>query len=642
MFKNVASQKLIVYVFDSTTNLPKTGDAANLTAYVSKDWGTVTVLGDTSATEMDSTNAKGFYLFDLTQGETNGDCLLFTCKSSTANMVVLAMPATVFTTPPSFPTFTTPPTAAANATAVWQDTTSGDFTVASSIGKSLYTAGVVPGASGGLFIAGSNATLVVSGVTTFTGAVTATNASNSIVGIDVAKVNAVSTSSVTTIGANLGTTQPVNFTGTGASALAKVDVIDSAGQAVTNFDGTASAGGATSITLDAATAVATANIYNNRKITLISGTGAGQVNVITTYAANRVATVLRTWTTNPSSDTTYILGETVDANVALWRDAAPSVLISGRVDANTQATASSLTFGLTGNITGNLSGSVASVVGAVGSVTGNVGGNVTGNVTGSVGSVVGAVGSVAGNVTGSVGSVASGGITTASFAAGAIDNAAIAANAIGASELANDAVLEIAAGVWDLPISGHTTSGTTGGALNAAGAAGDPWSTVLPGAYAATTAGFIIGTNINALITSRMATYVQPTGFLSATFPSGTIANTTNITAGTITTVSGNVNGSVGSVSGSVTGSVGSVVSAVTVGTNNDKTGYSMVATGLDLVLVAGKTLPNAIKYIGATTAGKLPSGAGSGQEDWLDFAGNAAVDITVDSSGNRTVIVYH
>lgn len=33
-----------------------------------------------------------------------------------------------------------------------------------------------------------------------------------------------------------------------------------------------------------------------------------------------------------------------------------------------------------------------------------------------------------------------------------------------------------------------------------------------------------------------MASYTQPTGFLAATFPGGTVANTTNITAGTITT----------------------------------------------------------------------------------------------------------
>ncbi len=99
---NVASQKLIVFAFDSTTNLPKTGDAANLTAYVSKNYGAVTVLGDTSATEMDATNAKGYYLFDLTQAETNADTLLFSAKSSTANIVVIGVPAVVFTTAANF------------------------------------------------------------------------------------------------------------------------------------------------------------------------------------------------------------------------------------------------------------------------------------------------------------------------------------------------------------------------------------------------------------------------------------------------------------------------------------------------------------------------------------------------------------
>ena len=43
-------------------------------------------------------------------------------------------------------------------------------------------------------------------------------------------------------------------------------------------------------------------------------------------------------------------------------------------------------------------------------------------------------------------------------------------------------------------------------------------------------------TNLDAAVSGRMATYTQPTGFLAATFPAGTVANTTNITAGTITT----------------------------------------------------------------------------------------------------------
>ena len=49
MQKNTASQKVIVFAFDSTTNTPKTGDAANITAYISKDFGAVTVLTDTNA-----------------------------------------------------------------------------------------------------------------------------------------------------------------------------------------------------------------------------------------------------------------------------------------------------------------------------------------------------------------------------------------------------------------------------------------------------------------------------------------------------------------------------------------------------------------------------------------------------------------
>jgi hypothetical protein len=50
--------------------------------------------------------------------------------------------------------------------------------------------------------------------------------------VNAAEVNHVSTSSVTTINANLGETQPVNFTGTGASALVKTDMVDIAGSAV--------------------------------------------------------------------------------------------------------------------------------------------------------------------------------------------------------------------------------------------------------------------------------------------------------------------------------------------------------------------------------------------------------------------------
>jgi hypothetical protein len=65
------------------------------------------------------------------------------------------------------------------------------------------------------------------------------------------------------------------------------------------------------------------------------------------------------------------------------------------------------------------------------------------------------------------------------------------------------------ASVWDLSLTGHTTSGTTGAALNAAGSAGDPWSTAIPGAYGAGTAGNLLGN----MQTHGDSTWSTATGF---------------------------------------------------------------------------------------------------------------------------------
>lgn len=96
MFRNVASQKLQLFAFTTATGAPATGDAANLTAYVSKDHGAVTALTDTSAAEQSSTNAPGVYLFDLTQGETDADELTFSGKSSTSGVTVVPRFVTTF------------------------------------------------------------------------------------------------------------------------------------------------------------------------------------------------------------------------------------------------------------------------------------------------------------------------------------------------------------------------------------------------------------------------------------------------------------------------------------------------------------------------------------------------------------------
>lgn len=214
--------------------------------------------------------------------------------------------------------------------------------------------------------------------------------------------------------------------------------------------GTAQAGAATTITLDAG-ASATDNFYRGLMVLITGNTGAGQARMITAYTGSTKVATVAAWATNPDNTSTFAL--------LPW-----------------------------GNIR------IANAIGT-------------------------------------------GGITTASFAAGAIDAAAIAADAIGASELAADAVTEIQNGlataaalataqtdldtltgtdgvtlatsqpnyapntttpptaaaiadqVWDETMADHLGAGSTGAALNAAGSAGDPWTTTLPGSYTGSQAG---------------------------------------------------------------------------------------------------------------------------------------------------------
>ena len=63
---------------------------------------------------------------------------------------------------------------------------------------------------------------------------------------------------------------------------------------------------------------------------------------------------------------------------------------------------------------------------------------------------------------------------------------------------------ETADAVWEEPIGDHSgTAGSTAEALGAAGAAGDPWTTLLPGSYGSGSAGKIVGDNLNATVSSR-------------------------------------------------------------------------------------------------------------------------------------------
>lgn len=272
----------------------------------------------------------------------------------------------------------------------------------------------------------------------------------------------------------------------------------------------------------------------------------------------------------------------VDQVVASVSGAVGSV--TGNVGGNVVGTVASVV----GNVGGNVVGTVASVVGAVGSVTGNVGGNVVG----SVGSINGStfeslnldhlmkiavdtnfattvhsdsvIGQLAhdgigtgGNfdrTTDSLEAIRNRGdvawITATGFSThSAADVWAVATRTLTA---ATNISGPIADQVWEEAIADHSgTAGSTAEALNAAGSAGDPWTTSLPGSYTGTQAGKIL------------ADILVDTAEIGTAGAGLTNINLPNQTMDIIGNITGNLSGSVGSVTGNidgnVTGSVGSI-----------------------------------------------------------------------------------
>jgi len=196
----------------------------------------------------------------------------------------------------------------------------------------------------------------------------------------------------------------------------------------------------------------------------------------------------------------------------------------------------------------------------------------------------------------------------------------------------------IADAVWDEAISGHLNSGSTGESLNAAGGSGDPWVTALPGSYTTGQAGYILGTYLNATVSSR-STYAggdtsgtttllsrltdTRAGYLDAAISSRSSHSATDVWSSGTRTLTAGTNISLAKGTG-ITGfnditasDVASLIlftpanklvtdasGRVTVGTNDDKTGYRLSSTGIDDIwdeLQSGHTLSGSFgKYLDA------------------------------------------
>lgn len=230
------------------------------------------------------------------------------------------------------------------------------------------------------------------------------------------------------------------------------------------------------------------------------------------------------------------------------------------------------------------------------------------------------------------------------FTGGRVDASvgAMATNVLTASALAADAVAELADGVWDEAISGHLAAGSTGNALNAAGSAGDPWSTPLPGAYGAGTAGKIIGDRLDAAVSSRMASFTYSAPLDAAA------------TRAAIGLAAANLDVQLGAIAGYIDTEIGglqSMATAIKAKTDNlpaapaASSDIPSANANADALLdrasgvEAGWTLRQALRIMLSVLAGKA-SGLATATAHYRDMADSKdRIVASVDESGNRTAV---
>lgn len=391
--------------------------------------------------------------------------------------------------------------------------------------KTDFLPSATAGAAGGLFIAGSNAATSITTALTanlignITGnlsgsAGSVTGAVGSVTGLTPATVHAdlddIQARLPAALGANGNLKADVRdwlgdiVLATSTTGVPKVEVAIIGGQSVvatapvtfparilgTYYEGQAQAGSSTNITLNTGASAVT-DFYKNDLIELISGPGTGQARYITGYnGTTKVATVSTAWATNPDGSTIFI----IHANDAIVGATAPTaVQVADEVQTRTIA-AVTLVNGLAAN-----SVTAAALAADAGTEIGSaVWASATRLLTAGT-NIALAKGT---GVTGFTDLSAADVRTAVGLAAADLDTQLAAL----------PTAVETADQVWDEILSGHAVVGSTGAALSAAGGSGDPWATALPGAYGAGTAGKIVGDNINATISSRLATagYTAP------------------------------------------------------------------------------------------------------------------------------------
>lgn len=517
-------------------------------------------------------------------------------------------------------------TAAAVATGVWQDATAGDFTTASSIGKALYIANIAPGGSGGHLISGVNSGTVTFGAFTITGVTTQTG---NVIYSDGITISAPSTTNragidITGNGTGAAIKGVAGATGIGLSLAGGgtsgdgLKITTTSGHGInlapvgTSMHGLFATGGngGTSDGIKAAAGTGGVDIRGN-----ITGNLVGTVSTLTTYTGNTVQTGDSFARIGAAGAGLTALGDSRIANL----DAAVTTrsTYAGADTAGTTTLLGRLSAVRAVNLDILSLRNATAQAGAAGSITLDLSASATNSIYNGLWVVIES-GTGAGQsrlITGYT---------------GATQVATVAPNWTTNPDSTSVFGLFPAAKITGVTLTDTVTT-YTGNTVQT----GDSFARIGAAGAGLTALGDVRIANLDGTVTSRMASYTQPTGFLAATFPSGTVANTTNITAGVITT-------------------------ATNLTTNNDKTGYALSSAGVQAIWDALTTALTTVGSIGkkiadwavnADTAGTTTllgrlSAARAVNLDALSLRNataqaGAAGSITLDASASATDDLY-
>lgn len=440
LYKNVASQKIAVFAYTASTGAAKTGDAAQITAYISKDFAAGAATNDVNPTEMDATNMPGWYVFDLTQAETNAEVIVLAPKSSTSGVVLDQ--AQVFTQDAAI-------SSRASQTSVDDVPTVVEFEARTLVAADYVVVSDLPSVP----TASDNATAA---------AVAILAAADS----DPISANVTYSAGVAVSGRLAEVTdlpsEPLDATATQAAAAAALTAYDPPTNAEMEARTLVAASYATAAALDAV------DNYVDTEIAAIKAKTDNLPSDPADQSAVEAAITAATSTLATAANLATLAGY-VDTEVAA---------ILAAVDTEVAAIKAK---------TDNLPASPAAVGSAM-TLTEAYDAAKTAATQTSVydlptnAELAAALAAADDAMLAAIADVP----TVAEFEARTLP----AADYTVVSDLPS--VASVADAVWDEAIAGHAVAGSTGAALSAAGAAGDPWSTALPGAYGAGTAGKLL------------------------------------------------------------------------------------------------------------------------------------------------------